>query len=84
MLKAVIDRVVDGDKVVLLVGNEETELVLGKEQLPEGAKEGMWVTVSLEGDKVKSITIDHGHSLHDRDRIEAKMNLLKKRGSRLK
>lgn len=70
--------------MVLLADGEETEIVMMKEQLPEGAKEGMWVMISLEGSAVKSITIDHEQSLKVRNRIEAKMNELKKRESRFK
>jgi hypothetical protein len=41
---AVVDRIVDG-QAVLLVGEEETELVVPAGALPDGVGEGDWVLV---------------------------------------
>lgn len=48
---AVIDRVVDG-VAVLLVGDDEREVHLGADDLPDGAGEGTWLQVRTDGDEV--------------------------------
>lgn len=46
-LRAVVDRIVDGEHAVLLVGEDEVELVVPAGRLPEGAGEGAVVTLEL-------------------------------------
>jgi hypothetical protein len=48
---AVVDRIVDG-QAVLLVGDSETELVVRQDALPAGTGEGDWVHVDPGGDPV--------------------------------
>jgi hypothetical protein len=48
---AVVDRIVDG-QAVLLVGEAEDELVVPAGALPEGTGEGDWVHVDPGGDPV--------------------------------
>ena len=45
--KAVIDRF-EGDKAVLLVGEEEDRLIIPRVSLPSGAMEGMWLQAYVE------------------------------------
>lgn len=47
MLRAVVDRIVDGEHAVLLVGDDEVELVVPAGRLPEGAGEGAVLTLEL-------------------------------------
>lgn len=47
MLQAVVDRIVDGERAVLLVGDDEGELVVPVGWLPEGASEGAVLTLGL-------------------------------------
>ncbi len=47
MDRAVIDRIVDGDTAVLLVGPTEDPLHVPMEALPEGASEGDWLVLDL-------------------------------------
>lgn len=49
-MKAVIDRI-EGNYAALLVGEDETKVDLPIYLLPEGAKEGRWMTLTLELDK---------------------------------
>lgn len=49
-MKAVVDRF-EGDLAVLLVGEDETELVVPRSELPAGAAEGTWLRLGLEVDQ---------------------------------
>lgn len=46
----VLDRIVDGQRAVLLVGPDEVELVVDHASLPEGAAEGDWFRLALIAD----------------------------------
>ena len=46
-LRAVVDRIVDGAIAVLLVGDDEVELTVPVERLPQGAGEGSVLTLAL-------------------------------------
>lgn len=48
-MKAVIDRL-EGDYAVVLFGEEEIKVDIPRGLLPEGAKEGSWLTVNFELD----------------------------------
>jgi len=65
---AVIDRIEDGRRAVLLVGPDEVELVLDVALLPEGAGEGDWLRLGLQPDV--ALTESRRAALEDRiDRI---------------
>jgi hypothetical protein len=81
--KAVIDRIVDGEHVVLLVGDEEQERIVPRSRLPEGASEGSWLRVRFEGDTLVEIAVDPAQSLQTQQRVEDKMARLRLRGRRL-
>jgi hypothetical protein len=57
--RAVVDRIVDGVTAVLLVGPNETELLLPSEQLPEDAREGTWLALDLAARPPAVIAVDH-------------------------
>jgi len=59
-LEAVVDRIVDGARAVLLVGDDETELVVPVALLPEGAGEGAVVTLTLGLDAAAGAARDAG------------------------
>lgn len=48
-MKAVIDRF-EGDYAIVLLGDEEVQVDIPRRRLPEGAREGSWLTVSFELD----------------------------------
>jgi len=73
MQKAVIDRIVDGKHAVLLVGEDETEMVLPVKDIPEEAREGTWVVLHEDG----SIVIDEAETDRVKSRIQDKMALLR-------
>ena len=56
--RAVIDRIVDGATAVLLVGPDETELLLPADELPGTAGEGVWVVLDLDSDPVAVLAVD--------------------------
>lgn len=77
--KAVIDRIVDGQHAVLLVGDDEREIVIPIHLLPNGAREGDWVKVAFDGDDIKSIEIDQAETERVRERVRSKLDQLRKR-----
>jgi hypothetical protein len=70
--KAVIDRF-EGDKAVLLVGEEEDRLVVPRASLPQGVKEGTWLQVDVADDRVLSATIDKAETAKRIKSIEEKL-----------
>ncbi len=80
--KAVIDRF-EGDKAVLLVGEEEDKIIVTKASLPSGAKEGEWLQVEVEDDRVLSAIIDEAETAEAKERITKKLATLR-RGGQLK
>ena len=79
---AVIDRIVDGSKAVLLVGEEEDELVVAVDELPPQAKAGQWLRVRLEGDRLVAAAIDQAETAQVEARIDDKLARLRQRGRR--
>lgn len=78
---AVIDRIVDGTRAVLIIGDPpEREQVIPRVQLPEGAAEGTWLRVRFEGDRLAEAEIDHDETAHSIARIREKMDYLRNRG----
>jgi hypothetical protein len=81
MEKAVIDRIVDGNQVVLLVGVEEREYIILSSRLPKGAKESSWLKVQIENGDIVHIELDEYETDKVKKRIADKMALLKKKKS---
>ncbi|MBS4024215.1 MAG: DUF3006 domain-containing protein [Clostridia bacterium] len=81
MEKAVIDRIVDGHKAVLLVGEQEMEYILAVQLLPPGSKEGDWLKVEIEAGEIVKLKADQDETEIVRQRIEAKMALLRQKNN---
>jgi hypothetical protein len=80
---AVVDRIVDGERAVLLVGDPPTrEVTAPLEALPAGAREGHWLEVEIEGDRLASATIDQRATERARDQARKKRDALRRRGRR--
>lgn len=75
--KAVIDRF-EGDKAVLLVGEEEDKLIVPRASLPNGAKDGVWLQVDVEDDRVLSAEIDEAETAKAKERIAEKLARLRR------
>ena len=82
MQKAVIDRF-EGDKAVLLVGDESRPVVVERKSLPKKVREGTWLQVEIDGDSVLSATIDDEETARVKQRIADKLAALR-RGDHLK
>ena len=74
-MKAVIDRFEEGYAVVLF-GEEEIKVDIPKVLLPEGSKEGSWLNISFE--------LDLEGEMKQRERIEKKLDRLKKKSKEMK
>ena len=78
---AVIDRIVDGTRAVLIIGDPpEREQVIPTDHLPEGTAEGTWLRVSFEDDRLAKAEIDHDETARRNARVREKMDRLRKRG----
>ena len=77
-----VDRF-EGDKAVLLVGEEERQLVVNRGLLPAGTKEGHWLKVELEDGVLLRDEIDQAETDSAKARIASKLEELR-RGDYLK
>jgi hypothetical protein len=75
--KAVIDRF-EGKQAVLLVGEKPRDVL--REALPEGVKEGDWLEVEFEGERLVRAKLDSDETARMKKRIEEKLERLRKRG----
>lgn len=80
--KAVIDRFEDGF-AVLLVGDEERNLDVPRKALPRGAREGHWLQVEIEGERLVSAAIDKEETARVRQRVRERLARLR-RGDHLR
>lgn len=80
--KAVVDRIVDGEHVVLLVGDKEAEHVAPVTELPKDVAEGTWLKVRLVDGALLEVIVDSEESNTARQRVQSKMELLRIRGRR--
>jgi hypothetical protein len=71
---AVIDRIVNGI-ATLLVGEEEKDMIVGLNRLPEGAKEGDWLEMDSEG----SFAAAPGVTWERKKRVRSKLDKLRKK-----
>lgn len=76
-LKAVVDRF-EEDKAVILVGDEEQQLVVDRHQLPPGTREGHWLRVCVQDDRLITAEIDEGETNRARERIADKLARLRR------
>jgi len=74
-MKAVIDRF-EGEYAVVLFGEDEIKVDIPKVLLPEGSKEGSWFKVSFE--------LDIEGEIKQRQRIESKLERLKRKGREIR
>ena len=81
---AVVDRIVDGVTAVLIVGDPpERELAIARDALPAQVREGHWLAIELEGDRLVSAEIDEQATENARKGVRAKLDELRRRGRRL-
>ena len=82
MEKAVIDRIVDGNTAVILVGDDERQHHYPANKLPEGAREGTWLRVRVEDGQIVAMEMDQEEMGIVHRRIQEKMQKLRARGRR--
>jgi len=82
--KAVFERVTDNQLAVLLVGSEQRELHVPIDRLPRGAQPGHWLQVTISGQELVKATIDAEQTERVAAHISNQLDLLRKRGSRLR
>ena len=75
--KAAIDRF-EGKQAVLLVGEKPLNVL--RSALPVGVKEGDWLEVEFEGERLVHAKLDADETARMKKRIEEKLERLRKRG----
>lgn len=78
-MRGIIDRFVDSNWAVLLVGDEEREYNVPLEMLPMNAKEGSMIEVEIQDSEVKNIVLLLEETTREQERIKSKMDLLRSR-----
>jgi len=78
--KAVIDSI-SKNYITLLVGPEEKEFILSKDQISDSSEyqEGDWLEVKVKDDKVKIIKVDKEETENVKERIQKKLDRLRRR-----
>lgn len=74
---AVVDRVTEG-QAVLLVGDHETEHHVPATDLPDGAGEGSWLTITVEAGAPTAMVLDVDRTAATADRIESKLDRIRR------
>lgn len=84
--KGVIDRIEDQKLAVILLENEGIEFVVEKERLPEEAKEGTWLFISVENEEITHMTIDESKTNQTLLDAQTKLDRIrdKSKGSKFK
>jgi hypothetical protein len=80
--KAVVDRIVDNQHAVLLVGEDEAEHVVPVSLLPDGTQPGTWLHVQFEDGVLVDAVVDDDETEQVKKRIEEKLARLRRRGRR--
>ncbi|ANU26594.1 DUF3006 family protein [Planococcus versutus] len=84
-MKGILDRIEDCRLAVILVEDEELELILPADRLPEGSQIHSWFIIGLENDQL-AITLDTETSFIKAKQTQELMTQLrtKKKKSRFK
>lgn len=80
--RAVLDRIVDDATAVLLVGPNEVEVHVPADALPDGATDGTWLVLDLDGDMPRVIAIDQRRTDDQRANLENRMARIRATRSR--
>ena len=80
MTRAVIDRIVDGEIAVILVGDDEQQFHYPAKNLPRGAREGSVLRVEVSCERIVALEVDRADTERTRQRIREKMEELRRRG----
>jgi hypothetical protein len=79
--RAVVDRIVDG-QAVLLVGDDEVEHHLPADELPEEAGEGAVLSVTVTGTTVQVVGHDQDEEEQQRQAMRGRLDRLRARSRR--
>lgn len=74
--RAVIDRIVDGEHAVILVGNEEQEIVYPAKELPPAAEEGSVLQVIFINGVIEQIELNETDTEQTRKSVMEQMKRL--------
>jgi hypothetical protein len=81
--RAVVDRIEDGELAVVLVGDDEIEHVVPRNELPEGSEAGSVLRVSIDDGRIVNARLDADDAKQTKQRVDDKMRKLRERGRKL-
>lgn len=76
-MKAVVDRF-EASLAVLLVGEDETTLVVPRSSLPKGAKQGSWLQVDIQDGRLLHAKLDDAETDKMKRGIAEKLERLRR------
>lgn len=79
-LSGVIDRIVDDEVAVVLVGTVGWELLAPASSLPPGARPGTWLILRRDDSGAFAFEIDERSTAASLERVELKLQALKRQG----
>jgi Protein of unknown function (DUF3006) len=85
-MKGYLDRIDDNKYAVILVEETKKQFVLPKEELPEGSAEKSYFDLTIENDRITSITLDEETTFSEQKKVDDLMEKLrsKSKGSKFK
>ncbi|SDN48705.1 DUF3006 family protein [Bacillus sp. OK048] len=86
MIKGYLDRIEDNKFAVILVDEIKKEFIVPTVQLPEGSKVNSYFELTIENEKITSITLDEQTTFSEQKKINEMMTKLrsKSKGSKFK
>ncbi len=79
--KAVIDRY-EGDYAVIVFEENDKKINYPKNNLPKGSKEGDWLLIDFQGDKIIKVSLDYQSKEDAKKRIAEKLEKLRNKGNK--
>lgn len=79
---AVIDRIVDEQTAVLHFAEDNRELLIPVEKLPQGSQEGHWLFIIWQDGQLVEAVLDLEKTEKIKERVQSKRAILLQRSSR--
>ena len=85
-MKGVLDRFEDQDQAVILIEEVQKALVIPKDELPKGSKQGTWFLIEEKNEQYNILSIDHETTKKQQEKSDRLMEKLREKssGSKLK
>lgn len=78
-MRGVIDRLTDNNQAVILIESINEELVISRDELPEGAQAQDWVILERTDESYKVVAVDKEKTKRQKDHIQSLQEKLRAR-----